>query len=688
MEYGERVKRLTYDETLNNVAGIVFPVLQEHKPRALLLPNLTHLTWKAETYPGLARINLFISNTLRGVALELNGTRFDELDSFLSDVIQRTPQLSSFSFVSHVIALPESFIDIMSPIEDSLEALVLSAPGSVSARMGRWMVSLPHLESLNLDLSGRPISAVESFFAAPGTSTPTSSHSRDSGVFSADEGEFEYSGARLRFNRVQKAPLHGLSHLSLGGEVSTITAFLKRINPPLKSLELVVEDPPQNKWAWRKAWPLICNQFGASLSSMRVASSTRGGDISRSTTRTDSPSVGISMTCMTPLPYLQTFEVELPESTLISAGEIQNIAQCCPRVEYLKLCPVSRFPLTSGGPQITLESLLPLIKCCRYLHSLYVVVNAQPGCEYTLNSTKARSESLVRLHVGHSWVRDPLEVTILLSHLAPNLDSVRWCSEKNRPGFVEGHANGWQQVADALPHLRKLRAMERETAKTPVVAPPMMVSRSVDATVVKPVVVDRGIAAMPLLAERSIQCRPLVVSTSVSVSPPRSSAGVQCSPISATRSVQAVPLRAAASVDTTPVQVAPFVDTSVFNEKAPMKSFSRYSPHMWILPFIYQLLAIAKTVLISYPLYIPSRILSLTMTKFNRFKPKVSSSASIPMTPLSLSRQCSTSGLDGWKGETVYVDTDGGPESPSASSTFSADDGIPFVSSSQVRSSH
>jgi len=44
--------------------------------------------------------------------------------------------------------------------------------------------------------------------------------------------------------------------------------------------------------------------------------------------------------------------------------------------------------------------------------------------------------SLPHLHVGHSNVNDPLHATILLSHLAPLLETPKWFHEKNRPGYA------------------------------------------------------------------------------------------------------------------------------------------------------------------------------------------------------------------------------------------------------------
>jgi hypothetical protein len=625
LAYSDKVQRLSYDESLNNVAASVFSTLSQHKPCSQLLPNITHLTWKVETPAGLDRCALFIHSGLQSITLELNGTRFGGLDAFLTDLVRNAPNLHSFSFASHTIALPEAFTDIMAPAGKSLRRLLLSAPGAVSARMGKWIVTLPQLEMLQLDLSGRPVSAVESFFSSSGTSSPSSARHRDSGIFSADEDEF-FDTNRPRAKRARRRFFRQLRQLSLTGEVSTITAFLKRVNVPLVSLELIVEDPPVTRWAWKKAWPVICENYGLSIRSLRVGGigSSRSGDLS--TMRAEAPSMGISMTTISPLPLLSTFEVELPESVVVSPAEIENLARCCPNLEILKLSPASRFPASSGPPRITIESLLPLLKSCRFLHTLVVVLDAQPGTEATLRSRLAVSNSLLRLQVGHSWISDPLGVTILLSHIAPNLDNVKWFHEKNRPGIVESHVNAWKEVADSLPHLRKLRAMEKEIwngGDIPIIfspPPPVIkVDQGVDATNVVEMI-DRAVGATPFVTETSVQCSPRTVSTGVLAAPSLAEMGTQISlPSITSQSIQAQPIERTPSVSNRP-KVSQCVDTSIFRDQSSSshrRSVIDYLPHVWILPFIYQLLTFAKTVLISYPLNVPSRILSLTMTKFH-----------------------------------------------------------------------
>ena len=108
LKYGERVRRLTYIESAGNVNPNVFPIIEQHRPRTYILPNLLTLVWRVETPAGLDRAALFLNPDLLHMTLEV-GTRVPQLDAFLADLSRRT-KLLSFSFTS-ATPLPDKFTD-------------------------------------------------------------------------------------------------------------------------------------------------------------------------------------------------------------------------------------------------------------------------------------------------------------------------------------------------------------------------------------------------------------------------------------------------------------------------------------------------------------------------------------------------------------------------------------------------
>jgi len=106
----------------------------------------------------------------------------------------------------------------------------------------------------------------------------------------------------------------------------------------------------------------------------------------------------------------------------------------CPSPEVLRLCLTARFPIASGSSSLTLDGLplngtlpQPRESCCGHNGD---AVDPQRYVSW---------RALLKLHLGHSWVREPLAAALALAHLAPHADTLRWFHEKNRLGFVETH---------------------------------------------------------------------------------------------------------------------------------------------------------------------------------------------------------------------------------------------------------
>ncbi|KAJ7492375.1 hypothetical protein FB451DRAFT_1021280 [Mycena latifolia] len=530
LRYGGRVLKITYDEISNNVSNSVFPILEEHRPRTYLLPNLQHLTWRITSPDNLDRASLFLTSGLQGLVLHLGGvgTRFPTLPAFLADLGSRM-KLQSFS-INSPVALPDTFTDLLLP-QDKLERLAVVAPGALSPTTGKWAAYLPRLKSLQLDLSGRSRFAIDNFFRElrSGDSTPNSIESHtDSGVFSGEEvdlTEIRKSLLKLTGDTKNGVIFPALTQLHLTGQASNITAFLTHLSSPLTQLEIVIEDPPDAA-DWRDLSMLTCERFGSSLASLRIGAtlSSKFGDLVRSTSRAAPAPSRLSLEHLSSLPVLARLTVELPESVIFVAADVASLAKACPKLEEVRLCPLARFaPATP--PQLSLEDLAPLVRDCRRLNTLAVVINAKGASKEGGVETLATSRSLLWLHVGHSWVTDTLQVAILLSHFAPYLETIKWYTERNRPGFVEANARSWQKVSDILPHLQNLRLTERRA----VVPQKEVVVEYVPSTATV-LTADCGVDARPSTGEISVQAVPSLRD----------------------RETQAVPLRASVAIDAVP----------------------------------------------------------------------------------------------------------------------------------------
>ncbi|KAJ7446402.1 hypothetical protein B0H11DRAFT_1745808 [Mycena galericulata] len=641
LKYGGRVAKITYDELSNNVSASIFPILKEFSPTKYLLPNLQHITWRVVNPDSLDRASLFLNSDLQGIVLHLGGagTRFATLPTLLADIGSRM-KLKSFS-INYSVALPDAFTDLLLS-QDELERVAIVAPGALSPAIGKCVACLPHLKSLQLDLTSRSLAAVDGFFSElrSGDSTPNSVESHtDSGVFSGEEVDFteiRKSLLRLTGDTKKGSVFPALTQLQLTGHASSVAAFLTHLSGPVTHLEMVIEDPPDAS-DWRNLSVMICEKFGSSLASLRVGAtlSSKFGDLVRTTSRAAPAPSRLSLEHLSFLPLLRTISVDLPESVIFNDADIAHLAASCPSLEEVRLCPLARFSAATP-PQLSLEGLAPLVRDCPRLNTLAVVINAKGGSA----EASASSNSLIWLHVGHSWVTDTLQVAILLSHLAPHLETIKWFTERNRPGFVEANARSWQKVSDILPHLQNLRLTERRAVVGPqkevvveyvhVVAPrPAMADKAVDATVL---VVDRGVEAKPSTAEFSVQVVPSTNDCSVQAFPSTRDHSVQVFPSTSDRETQVNPPHVSIAVDATPrtseteVDARPepiVVESSSVAVQAPAeetepRTQTNCSGSPSVTPSFLSLLGLLCRMMISYPLSIPLRMLHASLGFFQR----------------------------------------------------------------------
>ncbi|TFK30832.1 hypothetical protein FA15DRAFT_699256 [Coprinopsis marcescibilis] len=613
VKYSERIRRIAYDELANNVAASVFPILDDHRPTLYILPQLQEIIWRAESPAGLDRCSMFLTPHLRSIQLEV-GANFKQaqMTAFLADMSSRS-LLTFFSFNSPT-SLPEAFTELLIR-QEALEKVILVAPGALSAGVGRWASNLPNLKSLQLDLTGRSSIAVEGFFddihPRSGCSTP-SSISTDSGIFSGEEldfSELRKSALRVTEDRLpSRTSFSQLKRLQLTGEAGNIAVFLRHLPSPLVQLDLVIEDPPDNA-DWQDLSVLVSEEFSESLQALRISATgaSRFADLVRTTSRAEPVSRRLSLEGFTDLPRLTRLEVDLPESVIFLPSDLEAIALSCPRLEILKLCPLARFSHNSMGPRLTLDHLAVLTKRCKHLHTVGAVFNAGEGSREIMASQAYSSCSLVRLHVGHSWISDPLQVSIFLSHVAPRLENLKSFQEKNRPGFNEANAKSWQTVSDILPHLQQLRYRERTFAKVAEVTYPKTVDVGIDAT---PVLVNRGVtAAGPRMCSQEIQCTPALVSRSVDAVKRSISISVDATPPTVEMAVEAKPVMVSTEIDATISFESKEIDATPSPESRENRIMSsQILQQLYLIPSILGFVSFLYKYLITYPLTISSRV--------------------------------------------------------------------------------
>ena len=185
------------------------------------------------------------------------------------------------------------------------------------------------------------------------------------------------------------------------------------------------------------------------------------------------------------------------------------------------------------------EGIAPLTSGCNHLHTLELALNAKAGSNGILNTRNVSSASLYRLHVGHSHLKDSLQVAVLLSHLAPHLDNLKWLNERGpRSNTLNMNADGWHKVCEYLPHLQAIRLAEKRMAVVEIVAPPLMSEKSVDAT---PLLIDTGVHAQVETTECSVQFSPIQVDQGISAAPGVSEMAVDARPSFSEAGVLAIP---------------------------------------------------------------------------------------------------------------------------------------------------
>ena len=357
LPYADRVKKITYEEGAHNVPTSIFPVFEGRSPRQWILPNLTHLVWKCDTPAGLDRGKIFLSPHLESLTLEV-GHKFSNLSDFLAVLSTRT-RLSSFSLTS-LGHLPEDFSRIMSH-QDLLEKVMIVAPGSLDAKIGKWVSELVQLRSLKLDLTGQSKNSVDGFFdeitSESGWSSPNSEGSRDSGVFSElDFTEIRKTTAFGRVGDAKRGACPQLRQLYLIGQAGNVTTFLKQLAGHIHTLELAIEDPPEEH-DWQDLCAVVCDRFSGSLRSLKILSAApvKQMELPRSVGKPQDPlSRRLPLTHFTSLSKLVEFEIDLPESVAFDNSDIVHLATICPEIEVLKLCPQARWPANITSPAVTL----------------------------------------------------------------------------------------------------------------------------------------------------------------------------------------------------------------------------------------------------------------------------------------------------------------------------------------------
>lgn len=562
LSYADRVGKITYEEGALNVPANIFPVFEGRSPRQWILPNLTHLVWKCETPAGLERGKTFLNPGLQSLTLGV-GHKFSNLTDFLAVLSTRT-RLNSFSLTS-LGQLPEEFSRVMAH-QDLLEKVSIVAPGALDARVGKWVSELPELKSLRLDLTGQSMSTVEGFFdeISPGSgwTTPGSEESRDSGVFSElDFTEIKKTTAFSRSGDARRGACPQLRQLHLTGQTRNIATFLKQLAGNLHTLELAIEDPPEEQ-AWQDLCLVICDKLSASLKTLRIVSAIpfKQVELPRSSGRFQDPtSRRLPLSHFASLPKLTEFEIDLPESVVFYNSDIAHLANICPAIEVLKLCPQARWPANLPPPNVTLEGIAPLTSGCPRLHTLELALTAKAGSDEILNARAVSSGSLYRLHVGYSHLKDSLQVAILLSHLAPHLDNLKWLNERGpRSNTLNMNADGWHKVFEYLPHLQSIRLAEQRMSVVEIAPPPQTSEKGIDATVslfdagVQAIVgvVECSVQATVETMEGSVQFSPLMVDQEISAIPGVNEVAIEARPILSDAGVLVIPTLLEKSVGT------------------------------------------------------------------------------------------------------------------------------------------
>jgi hypothetical protein len=113
----------------------------------------------------------------------------------------------------------------------------------------------------------------------------------------------------------------------------------------------------------------------------------------------------------------------------------------------------------------------------------------------------------------------------------PKLELLKWFQEKNRVGFIEGHAKTWHAVSETVPYLQHLRLTEKSFISPPTPPPPPKPEtseKSVDATVST---ASRGVLAEVRSSDAAIQFSPILMSREVEAKPERVEVSIDATPV-------------------------------------------------------------------------------------------------------------------------------------------------------------
>lgn len=577
MAYGERVEKITYNETVGNVSGGIFSVLEECKPQEYILPNVQTLVWRVETPEGLERSLLFLTPQLRNIIVDIGAIQQEELRQFLVEIATHTHLLSLA--ITSPTKVPQDLPNILGS-QSSLEKVVLMAPGALAPPIGRWLASLKNLKSFQVEPGDRSDDVVGGFFnrtprslLSPQSSVVTLDSRSSSDDGSASPSPSKVDGSMVFVDMPQFDGFASLQHVHVTGDISTVTTFLGHMNSPLQSIELALDEPRKEK-EWRNLWSTISHQFGHSLRSLSASATgnSRFADLIRATARGENAARHLPLDGMQDLHELVRLELDLPESRVFYDDDLKHLSAACPNLEVAKLCPLSRWPQHHGAPKVTLAGLAPLMANCKRLHTLNMALYAAGTTDNSIFDLAVSSHSLIRMHVGHSWVGDPLQAAIVLSHLAPRVESLKWFHERNRPGYIEANSVGWQKVSEIFPQLQRLRLHERRQVQALLEQPPPPKVQEVKVVPTPPppepkpeppkvVKENKGTQTEVKTKEFSIQVQPTMRHKSVSVKASIRNAGVDATPTTVDSEVDAVPKVTEQEVDVRPVMVSQATET-------------------------------------------------------------------------------------------------------------------------------
>lgn len=568
LRYGERVMKISYNESAGIIHPNIFSTLAQCK--TLILPNLRTIQWKSDSTAGLGRSILFLGPHLRSVSIDIGGgIPPEDLAEYLTAVSSST-RLTSLSITSPS-RLPNSLPRLLQQ-QTTLEKVCLLAPGALSPSIGRWLSSITSLQSLQVDVGDRSDGVIASFF----NGLPTSGRSSP-GFASPDLVMTPLSTAdsTVLVNFSMEPGFKQLRNVSVSGELGSVSSFLARIPAPLESVKLILDEPEDAK-EWRALWFVISRQFKNSLRSISISSSS-----SRSGTRNENVARrlrldGLENTEHSRLifPYLTHFEADLVESRIILDQDLQHLATACPNLEVVKLCPITSWPISQGPPKTTLTGVALLTAGCERLHTLHIPIHAFKMDDPSLFEIETSSLSLRTLHLGHSWIGDPMGVAIHLSHFAPYLENLKYFHERNRPGFIEAHCNGWQRVNNILPQLQQLRLHERsQTQSFEIIrrlgpasippSPPSYIRLSASPNPLKKCV-SRAIQAGPSTTDRGMQTKVNTRNKNISTKPIPSDMHdvmVEARPFAQDQGIDATPRVHDEGIQMRPLSISKLIET-------------------------------------------------------------------------------------------------------------------------------